>query len=128
MSKDYVIKDSGKRQQFSTGANRDIQEGKGRYDLLPTRALALLARHFEKGCLKYGDRNWEKGMPLSRYLDSAMRHGFKYLQGETDELHDVAAAWNWFCLLDTKERIKAGLLPQELDDLPKQRVKTKPKS
>lgn len=29
------LKDSGNRQEFSTGAVRDIQEGKGRCDLLP---------------------------------------------------------------------------------------------
>ena len=29
------IKDSGKRREFSTGAVRDVQEGKGRCDLLP---------------------------------------------------------------------------------------------
>ena len=113
-----TIKDSGKREDFSTGSRRDTREGKGRYDLLPTRALALLAKHFEGGSDKYGDRNWEKGQPLSRYMDSALRHAFKYLQGERDEPHDVAAAWNLMCLIDTQERIKAGLLPKELDDLP----------
>jgi hypothetical protein len=30
-----MIKDSGERREFSTGAVRDIQEGKGRCDLLP---------------------------------------------------------------------------------------------
>lgn len=30
-----VLKDSGNRQQFESGAVRDIQEGKGRCDLLP---------------------------------------------------------------------------------------------
>lgn len=29
------IKDSGSRREFDTGAVRDIQHGKGRYDLLP---------------------------------------------------------------------------------------------
>ena len=30
-----MIKDSGERTQFSTGAVRDMHEGKGRMDLLP---------------------------------------------------------------------------------------------
>ena len=30
-----MIKDSGERREFSTGAVRDIAEGKGRCDLLP---------------------------------------------------------------------------------------------
>jgi len=113
------IKDSGVRQVFSTGSRRDIRKGKGRYDLLPMRALQRLARHFEGGAKKYGDRNWEKGQPLSRYLDSAMRHTCKYIQGERDEDHLIAAAWNLMCAADTEERIQAGLLPKDLDDMPK---------
>jgi len=41
------VMDSGKRQEFETGAVRDIQSGKGRYDLLPTRAMRRIAKHFE---------------------------------------------------------------------------------
>lgn len=41
-----VIKDSGKKREFSSGAHRDFAEGKGRMDLLPhaevNRAFALV--------------------------------------------------------------------------------------
>lgn len=113
-----TLKDSGKRQDFTTGSLRDSREGKGRFDLLPPRALRRIARHFEAGAVKYGDRNWEKGQPISRFLDSALRHALTFLQGERDEDHAAAAAWNMLCLLETEERIRAGLLPQELEDLP----------
>lgn len=113
-----VIKDSGKREHFDTGSRRDIRNGKGRYDLLPARALKRLAVHFELGAQKYGDRNWEKGQPLSRYVDSALRHLFSHLRGERDEDHSAAAAWNLLCLMDSEERIKSGVLPKKLDDLP----------
>lgn len=112
------IKDSGKRQEFGTGSRRDTREGKGRFDLLPMRALTRLARHFEAGAMKYGERNWEKGQPLSRYLDSATRHACKYIEGQRDEDHLIAAAWNLMCAADTEERIREGLLPHELADLP----------
>jgi hypothetical protein len=112
------IKDSGTREQFDTGSRRDTREGKGRFDLLPMRAITRLARHFEAGAKKYGERNWEKGQPISRYLDSAIRHSCKHLQGERDEDHLIAAAWNLMCAADTEERIKAGLLPKELNDIP----------
>lgn len=36
------ILDSGKRQQFETGAVRDIQEGKGRCDLMPLEVVAKI--------------------------------------------------------------------------------------
>lgn len=113
------IRDSGKRQEFTTGAVRDTQEGKGRYDLLPSRAMCELAIHFQQGAEKYAERNWEKGIPLSRFLDSAIRHSFAVLEGKTDEPHARAAAWNWVCFIETRARIRAGLLPSELDDLPK---------
>lgn len=113
------VKDSGKRQKFTTGAVRDIQEGKGRFDLLPPRAIKRVARHFENGSKKYGDRNWEKGMPLSRFMDSAMRHIFAILEGKEDEDHKAAAVWNLLCFIETEERIEAGILPKKLDDLPK---------
>ena len=112
------IKDSGERQEFDTGSQRDTREGKGRFDLLPMRAITRLARHFEAGAKKYGERNWEKGQPISRYLDSAMRHTCKHLQGERDEDHLIAAAWNLMCAADTEERIKEGSLPKELNDTP----------
>lgn len=37
-----MIKDSGNRTQFSTGAVRDIQKGKGRCDLLPLDVIRIL--------------------------------------------------------------------------------------
>lgn len=114
------IKDSGARQDFTTGSRRDSREGKGRFDLLPMRALQRLARHYEAGAKKYGDRNWEKGQPISRYMDSALRHTCKYLEGQRDEDHLIAAAWNLMCAADTEERVKSGLLPKELDDTPKE--------
>ena len=115
---EYIIKDSGKRKQYDTGAQRDIQEGKGRFDLLPSRTIRALAVHYEKGCLKYGDRNWEKGINISRYTDSGLRHAFQFLQGDTDENHLIAAIWNLICAYETILRIQEEKLPEELYDLP----------
>lgn len=143
------IKDSGNRTEFSTGAVRDIQEGKGRCDLLPLDVAAMLfasntseanvigyisgftetgdisylhgalrwfcekrdwdtptmllevAIHFEEGAKKYGERNWEKGIPVQRYIDSAVRHYLKWLRGDNDEPHDRAFCWNIMCAIWT---------------------------
>jgi len=111
------VKDSGKRQEFNTGSKRDTREGKGRYDLIPAYALSRLAKHYENGADKYGDRNWEKGQPLSRYLDSMIRHGFKFLGGSRDEDHLAAVAWNALAFMETEYRINQGILPKELDDI-----------
>ena len=117
MDHNVIVKDSGQRQAFDTGSVRDTRDGKGRYDLLPPYAIYLVSRQFEEGATKYGSRNWEKGQPLSRYVDSALRHLFKHLGGETDERHDVAAAWNCLAMLETKHKIDTGDLPKDLDDI-----------
>lgn len=112
------IKDSGSRTEFDTGAVRDGRTGKGRFDLLPLLAMWRLAKWYEKGCLKYGDRNWEKGIPISKYIDSALRHLIKFICGFKDEPHLTAARWNLAGASDTLDRIKLGLLPESLNDLP----------
>ncbi len=96
-----------------------MSAGKGRYDLLPTRAIREVAVHFEQGAERIGERNWEKGMPLSWFLDSGIRHAFAVLEGQEGENHAAAAAWNILAFIETRARIRAGLLPAELDDLPK---------
>lgn len=98
------IKDSGDRTAFESGAVRDLGEGKGRFDLLPMCVLLRLARHFEAGAVKYGERNWEKGIPAHSFLDSAFRHLVKYADGWTDEDHLIAAIWNLMCLAWNEEK------------------------
>lgn len=110
----YTLKDSGKRDEYPTGAVRDRREGKGRFDLLPLAGIRRLAQVFERGCNKYGERNWEKGMPVSRYLDSAIRHTLQYLDGHVDEDHLGQAAWNLIAALSTEEWIDEGRLSRDL--------------
>lgn len=139
-----MIKDSGERREFETGAVRDIQEGKGRCDLMPLDVVAKLlsnptlayiyrfqifgdsralhkaltssgvyhnlhtmllevSKHFEEGAKKYGEHNWQKGIPTHCYVDSAVRHYLKYLRGDTDEPHDRAFVWNILCCIWTCE-------------------------
>jgi len=111
-----IIKDSGERRQFPTGAQRDRATGKGRMDLLPYRALIEVSKLFEAGAIKYEARNWEKGMPVSEFLDSGARHHAKLMIGMTDEPHIVQWCWNALCALDTVLRVKDGTLPEELLD------------
>lgn len=41
------LKDSGNRREFSSGAVRDIAEGKGRCDLLPLGVIGEIIRQFQ---------------------------------------------------------------------------------
>ena len=112
------VQDSGARQNFSTGSVRDTNEGKARFDLISLLGSYRLAMHYANGAKKYGDRNWEKGQPLSRYIESAERHNFKLKMGFMDEDHEAAAVWNLLAFMHTKMMIKAGSLPVELNDMP----------
>lgn len=115
------IKDSGERQSFDTGSQRDTRSGKGRFDLLfagMPSAVEQLAKLLEAGAVKYGEHNWKKGQPLSRFLDSALRHMSKAAQGIEDEPHLIQAAWNILALHETLTEVRAGRLPIELADLP----------
>jgi hypothetical protein len=118
MSQQFELKDSGERKVFETGAQRDMSEGKGRYDLISPIFTKRLAVVMEKGANKYSARNWEKGMPLSRFIDSAKRHIDQFLEGKRDEDHAAQAAFNLMGLIHTEEMIKRGILPAELNDLP----------
>lgn len=126
--KTFELKDSGKRQEYETGAQRDITDGKGRYDLLQVLALRRVAVVLQRGATKYSARNWEKGIPLSRFVDSALRHLMQYLEGRRDEDHAAQAAWNILGLIHTEEMIERGLLPASLNDLPNYIPAVQPKA
>ena len=146
-----MIKDSGDRTNFESGAVRDMHEGKGRCDLMPLDVVSQLfndgtskldvftaihqfqetsdrihlnaalvyfltqsgwnihtmllevAKHFEEGAKKYGENNWQKGIPIRCYIDSAVRHYLKWLRGDQDEPHDRAFCWNILCAIWTCE-------------------------
>ena len=111
------VKDSGQRTEFSTGARRDMQAGKGLPHLIPTLFLRRLAKHFENGAVKYGKHNWRKGIPLSSYIDSSFRHWCAILEGLKDEDHASSVIWNMACFIETVSMIEQGILPTELDDI-----------
>lgn len=106
-----MIKDSGDRTEFETGAKRDIQHGKGRMDLLPWYGIMEVSKHCEEGAEKYGEHNVDKGIPLHSLCDSAARHLAKFIAGETDEDHLRAACWNLLWALNQRTT------HPELDDL-----------
>ncbi len=111
------VKDSGVREEFSTGSKRDSRDGKGRFDLLPFYAIQRLARVYENGAKKYGENNWRLGQSCSRYLDSAIRHLMKAGSGWKDEDHLAQAMWNIAAIIETQKMIELNKAPKELNDL-----------
>ena len=101
-----------------SGAQRDTRIGKGAFCWIPWSAIFLVSRIYENGNRQRGIRNWEKGMPLEQYLDSALRHITRHLAGDRSEPHISQAIWNLLNFLQTSIWVKLGLRPKELNDLP----------
>ncbi len=117
MAKEYETKVK-KLIDFKTGAKRDSNLGKGAFELISPIALARLSKVYERGAVQKGARNWEQGFPMSRGVQSAIRHIFQFLEGMRDEDHLAQAAWNLFAVMHFEECIERGILPKELNDLP----------
>jgi hypothetical protein len=81
--------------------------------------LIKLSQHLEKGAKKYAKRNWEIGFPLSRTLDSLLRHILQFMIGDTSEDHLTAIACNIMFIQHTQFMVEHGKLPKELHDMPK---------
>lgn len=106
---------------LDTGCVRQKTAGRGCYELMSPFALERDAQLCEWGAQHRGMRNWEKGMPFSRCIQSIYRHLTKYLMREPDEDQDdnLAAIRFWAgALMHYEEMIRRGALPDTLDDLP----------
>ena len=112
------MKDSGERQQFTTGAVRDTATGKPRPDLISPHANLREGAWLALGAQKYAVDNWTKGIPIRRCFESLMRHAEAYKLGLRDEDHMAAIRCNAGFILHYEEEIKADRLPATLDDMP----------
>jgi hypothetical protein len=113
-----LICDSGQHDYFVTGVVRDSDSGKPRPDLISPFAMERLAEWLRLGATKYSERNWEKGIPVSRCLASLYRHLLKFQQGRTDEDHIAAILCNAMFIAHTQEMVNRGVLPESLLDIP----------
>ena len=77
------------------------------YDDSTQTMLLEVAKHFEEGAKKYGENNWQKGIPIRCYIDSAIRHYLKWLRSDKDEPHDRAFVWNIMCCIWTHTHMAA---------------------
>lgn len=75
-----------------------------RYDLIPTGALADLARLYGRGAGKYADNNWMRGYEWSKSYAALQRHANLFWAGEDIDPemglpHLAAVAWHAFALM-----------------------------
>jgi hypothetical protein len=97
-SDSFVIKDSGKREEFKGGMVRDIEENKIDFTLvLDGPMFDRWAIHLTKGAKKYAARNWMKAegeVEYERFKRSALRHFIQWFRGDVDEDHASAVYFN----------------------------------
>lgn len=91
------------RTKFKTGAVRSNDRVGERYDLITPIGLRRLAETYAEGSQKYGDFNWEKGMPVSDILNHAISHIFTFLSGDRSEDHLGHATWNLMAAMHSQE-------------------------
>jgi len=115
MTKEFITKDSGQRQEYASGMKRDLQLGKPQFTLifpegqkytesLFYRWAMLMTRGYEK----YGWRNWEKANSkeeLDRFKASAFRHFMQWYFDEEDEDHASAILFNINCFETIKTKL-----------------------
>lgn len=89
-----MIHGQGEMTETNEGARRESNDGRGRFDLFPYEAMEALAKWYEDGAKKYGDRNWEKGLSVKDCINRMVRHALKAANGWTDEDHLSAVMWN----------------------------------
>ena len=92
-----MAKGQGEMETNENGVKRESNKGRGRFDLFPYEALEELARWYEAGAEKYGDRNWEKGISVKDCMNRMARHSAKACNGWMDEgpfAHLAAVMWN----------------------------------
>lgn len=111
---EFITKFSGVKTNYHSGATRDNNEGRGRFDLISPWGTERLAKVYERGARNHGDRNWEQGIPFSRLIESAERHINElkkaYLEGRLpDEDHAAQAAWNLFAIMHFEHTMPLGL-------------------
>ena len=96
-------KTEGTTAKFGTGAVRSDAVESFRYDLISPIGLREVARTCAEGAEKYGDWNWEKGMPVHDLLNHAISHLYTYLAGDRSEPHLGHAAWNVLAAIHSDE-------------------------
>ena len=92
-----MAKGQGEMEINENGVKRESNNGRGRWELMPFEGLEELAKWYEAGAIKYGDRNWEKGVDVQDCTNRMIRHAIKAGNGFMDEgpfAHYAAVIWN----------------------------------
>jgi hypothetical protein len=62
-----------------------FNDGKPQWSLVDFESLEPMVRMLEYGAKKYDRSNWKKGLPVTRTIESLLRHTFALLSGEDND-------------------------------------------
>lgn len=116
MVKEFITKDSGRRKQFKSGMQRDLDDDKPRFDLIIPKwqkyedtLVYRWAMLMMRGAKKYNTRNWEKANgieEMERFKASAFRHFMQWYCDEEDEDHLAGVLFNLNGYEYVKEKLR----------------------
>ena len=106
---EWVTRDSGNREYYESGMQRDVTEGKTKWHLITSGPmLKRWAELLTRGAEKYSDDNWMKANSFdeyARFRESAFRHFMQWYYGHDDEDHAAATMFNLNGAEYVKERL-----------------------
>ena len=89
---------------YTTGAKREVLEP--RYDLIPPDTIRRLALIYTEGAKRYGEHNWQKGLPYSTTVNHLIEHLLKWLESDTSEDHLAKVIWGCAALMYYEDNCK----------------------
>lgn len=75
-----------------------------RWDLLPLVCIRRLALIYTEGAPRYGERNWEAGIPNGELINHILEHAYRFfvLRNRSED-HLAKIAWGVFALMWNQE-------------------------
>jgi len=93
-----VLTENNEANVLEGGKKHDA--GKPPMALLDGYAIEELAKVLDHGAKKYGAHNWRDGIEISRLISAALRHIFRFMNGEnTDEESGLSPLAHAMCEL-----------------------------
>lgn len=89
---------------FKSGAQRDTNKNKPFVHNLKGYTRLRFGYHMTKGAQKYGDNNWQLGMPEDQYKESIDRHWAQFLNGDNSEDHLSAIIFGINGIMDNERK------------------------
>ncbi len=100
---DFVQQELLARDNFTKSEEITFQALRTSFRMAIFYILEAYARAMHEGAEKYGERNWESGMPEDNLRNHAINHLVKMMAGDTSEAHLDHLIWNVMTIIHFRE-------------------------